>query len=122
MKILNLTLHKATQQQLDAGLVDLTGKHKVILDELLNFNYLPSTKDMMVRAYEISEIPDRLGYSLVMIGGAPFFMPYLEDALRSRVIVPLYSFSTRDSVEEKTQDGGTRKVSVFRHKGFIAAR
>jgi len=48
-------------------------------------------------------------------------MPYLTDALRVRGIVPLYAFSRRESIEEKTDDG-TRKISVFRHLGFIAAK
>jgi len=53
-----------------------------------------------------------------MIGGAPFFMSYLEEALRYRGLTPVYAFSQRESVEQVIDDK-TVKTSVFVHKGFI---
>jgi len=54
-----------------------------------------------------------------MIGGAPFLMSALEDALVIAGITPLYAFSVRESVEAEQADGSVRKVAVFRHLGFV---
>jgi hypothetical protein len=55
----------------------------------------------------------------VMIGGAPFLMPKLEEVLGHWAKVG-YAFSTRESVETVV-DGKTIKQSVFAHKGFVWA-
>lgn len=56
-----------------------------------------------------------------MIGGAPFLMPALEKALRTKGILPVYAFSQRESVEEIMEDGTVRKTAVFKHRGFVEA-
>jgi len=122
MKILNLTQHKATPEQVDSGVVDLGESQRQELVKLLTFDHLPTEEELFVCAIQIAQIAHEERATRVMIGGAPYLMPYLEDTLKERGIAPLYAFSKRESVEEKTQDGGTRKVSIFRHKGFIAAR
>jgi len=122
MEILNLTQHSATPEQQKAGVVDLGETQKKELGKLLTFNYIPSKAEMNIRASQIAEIAHEKGANRAMIGGAPFFMSHLEDALRVRGVVPLYAFSKRESREEKTDDGSTRKVSVFRHLGFVPAK
>ena len=54
-----------------------------------------------------------------MIGGAPYLMSALENALMAVGIKPLYSFSERVSMEETIADGTVRKTNVFRHVGFV---
>jgi len=121
MRILNLTQHSASDEQVAAGVVELSKNQKQKLAELLTFGYIPSNEELTNRANEIAEIAHKEGMHAAMIGGAPFFMSHLEDALRVRGVVPLYAFSKRESREEKTEDG-TRKVSVFRHIGFVPAK
>lgn len=54
-----------------------------------------------------------------MIGGAPFFMPFLEVALRKIGVIPFYAFSIRESIDEILPDGKIAKKSVFKHVGFV---
>ncbi|MDP3909506.1 MAG: hypothetical protein Q8Q14_03860 [Gemmatimonadales bacterium] len=56
---------------------------------------------------------------VAMIGGAPFLMAPLEAALGNRGCATVYAFSVRESAEEVLPDGSTRKVAVFRHRGFV---
>ncbi len=54
-----------------------------------------------------------------MIGGAPYLMAPLERHLARAGVRPMYAFSTRESVEQTGADGSVKKVSVFRHAGFV---
>jgi len=122
MKILNLTQHKASDEQVAAGVVDLGETQKKELSKLLTFDHLPSETEMCTRAIQIAQIAYEEWAMRAMIGGAPFFMSHLEDALKVRAIAPLYAFSRRESREEKMEDGSIKKSSVFRHLGFVPAK
>lgn len=57
-----------------------------------------------------------------MIGGAPYMMALLEQALWARGIVPLYAYSERRSVEKTDPiTGEVTKTAVFVHLGFVGA-
>jgi len=117
--VLNLTQHEATFSQALNGVEepDPTTKEKV--RELLTFESAPSASEMIARANCIACLAVRLGAVSVMIGGAPYFMSYLEGAMRTYGIQYLYSFSER-AVEETTQADGTVKKNVlFRHMGWV---
>ena len=122
LKILNLTQHQATQDQVEAGVVDLpqgpdtAGEY---IKSVLTFDSLPSSGELVNAAGELARIANDLGYTTAMIGGAPFFMSKLEEALKRRGIKPLYAFSIRESVEEDDGKGGVRKTMVFKHLGFV---
>jgi len=122
MEILNLTQHSATPEQQKAGVVELDKTQKQEVIKLLTFDYIPSKSEMNIRASQIADIAHEKGANRAMIGGAPFFMSHLEDALRVRGVVPLYAFSRRESVEEHLENGEVRKVNVFRHLGFVPAK
>ena len=119
MTILNLTQHAATPEQVAAGVVEPNNADKAAIKTALTFNALPSDGEMHGRAAAIVAIAKRGGATQVMVGGAPFFLPWLESALLGEGIVPLHAFSRRVSVETVQPDGSTRKESVFRHEGFI---
>lgn len=114
--MLNLTQHRATQEQIEAGVVDL--KDTDILYTLLTFDELPSANLIGVRAYMIAMLAKTEGAEKVMIGGAPYLMGPLEQQLKWLNIQPYYAFSERESVDVK-KDGKVVKVSVFKHKGFV---
>ena len=114
--ILNLTQHQASLEQKKAGVTEPASKDAI--KALLTFNAIPSPEELHGRADALAEIAEGTGVISAMIGGAPFFMGYLEDALRARRITPLYAFSER--VVEENSEG--RKVSIFKHLGFIEAR
>lgn len=130
--IINLTIHAATADQKAAGVVDLHADVQAVLRGLLTFETLPEARDILDRAEAIAElaITNRLGPeddledpipSAAMIGGALWLMAPLAAALRRRGIEPLFAFSVRETEEQAQPDGTVKKVSVFRHAGFVPA-
>jgi len=127
-RILNLTQHKATPEQVAAGVVDLADNKRTILTGWLTFNNLPSADVISDVAETIAQaccgdsltfgdMAEEYGYA--MIGGAPFLMSALENALIKRGVTPLYAFSVRESAEQVLPDGTVRKTNVFKHLGFV---
>lgn len=122
-RILNLTQHVATSEQLDAGVVEPTPEDKERVRELLTFDSLPISRGHFhKRAEHLALLAKGYGITQVMIGGAPFFMSWLESALSDLDMIPVYAFSTRESIEDTAEDGSVVKRNVFRHKGFIMAK
>ena len=123
MEIANLTQHMATIEQIEQGVFNLIEADRKTLKELLTFNDIPTRNEMNERAEAIAELMANATYhnaTHAMIGGAPYFMAYLEKALGKKGIIPLYAFTERQSIE-KIIDGETVKTSVFVHKGFVEA-
>lgn len=125
MRIINLTQHPATTEQVEAGVFDINTCAEILRDEL-TFVALPTADEISNKAETIAELAVICSSSSgefathAMIGGAPYLMAPLESALIARGIVPLYAFSVRESVE-KIIDGATVKTTVFRHAGFVSA-
>lgn len=131
MKILNLTQHVATPEQIEAGVFEPTDEDKKEIQELLTFEEIPTTEVMETRAnilalraseaFEALENPDEYVFikKIAMIGGAPYFMSALESALKNDGFEVLYAFSKRESVDQVQLDGSVRKVAVFKHVGFV---
>lgn len=124
-RVLNLTQHRATDEQIEDGVFDLHPEHQEKLKRLLTFNDLPPAIEVAVNAELAADLAADVaaaaGCRHVMIGGAPFLMSTLERALKNRGLTPVYAFSRRESVEEQLPDGSVRKTAVFRHQGFVAA-
>lgn len=118
MAILNLTQHQATKEQLDMGVVELPPELKEELVKLLTFETLDNTNHMLQRAQAIVTIAKVARATSVMIGGAPFFMPILQEALLGARIYPYYAFSERVVEEIHTSDGVVKKT-IFKHQGFV---
>lgn len=115
MKIVNLTQHSPTAEQVEAGVVVYV---MGAVTALLTFDSLPMVADVWQRARSLAQIAQASGATHAMIGGAPFLMKELEFQLKQVGIVPLYAFSQRISSEEVQPDGSVRKVNVFKHGGF----
>lgn len=120
MIIYNLTQHNLTQDQLDAGVVELNEICQSEIRAYLTFNTIPSKKQIQENARRLvasllTYHPEAKG-GTALVGGAPFFMSALEQALKSNGIEAVYAFTQR-IVEEK--DGV--KKSIFKHEGFIPA-
>jgi len=122
-KILNLTQHKTTPDQLTAGVVDPESPWKEGIQRALTFEDLPTPEEIQRRAEALAKIAEITkgiyGHDAAMIGGAPYLMSALERELRKRGIKPLYAFSKREVVEEQLPDGTVRKTQVFKHLGFV---
>jgi len=118
-KILNLTQHPATSDQIEAGVIEPKDKEKV--RELLTFNELPSYEEVMSKAQALADIAVEHGVTKAMIGGALFFMTPLAAILRCRGVTPLFSFTKRMVEEKVLEDGTVEKKAVFKHEGWIVA-
>lgn len=119
MRILNLTQHWATAEQIAAGVVE--SANKVLVQEALTFNDHPCAGDLLWSADRLAELAKASGCEAAMIGGAPFFMGPLERALAAAGVKVLYAFSVRESRDEKLPDGSIKKTQIFRHRGFVEA-
>jgi hypothetical protein len=121
MKIINLTQHAATPEQIDAGVFEPVGGRysKADVQGFLTFDKLPTMYVVEEHADWLAIIAREHGATHAMIGGAPFLMASLVEALEEAGIKPVYAFSVRESVEENMPDGSVVKRNVFRHAGFV---
>lgn len=127
MIIINATQHQATIEQTYDGVIDLSKSMREQIQMLLNFDQLPTAVDVVFRARKIAlliEIETDFigagkGEKFAMIGGAPFLMGPLCQALKDRGITPVFAFSQRESHEEHMPDGAVRKSSRFVHLGMV---
>jgi len=118
MKIINLTMHNASPEQIEAGVIEPCELSKKTIKAILNFDEIPSHHQLTVQAETLAMYAT--GFAThAMIGGAPFFMEPLAKALKAFGVTPVYAFSVRESIEKVLEDGSTTKTSVFKHKGFV---
>jgi len=115
-KIVNLTQHPATPEQVAAGVIPAPSCQQLV--ELLTFVVIPTYEEMCGRAAALATLAVSTNADAAMIGGAGFFMRHLEDALIAAGVKPLHAFSIRSSVESSDGKGGVIKTNVFRHVGF----
>ena len=118
MKIVNLTQHTPTPEQVAAGVFTSTAENAI--RKLLTFDMLPTVSAVVVRAKSLAQIAEFSGATHALIGGAPYLMSPLEGHLKEVGVVPLYAFSERVSSEEVQPDGSVRKVNTFKHGGFYS--
>ena len=118
MKILNLTQHVATQEQLVAGVFEPANKEEV--RTLLTFTAVPTSADMTERAEALARIVLDEKAEAAMIGGAPYFMSSLEKVLQAMGIRLCYSFTERKTTETvDPTTGAVHKTQVFVHSGWV---
>lgn len=115
--MINLTQHAATPEQIAAGVVEPADKLSV--QNIMTFGEAPTHMEMRERAKALADIARASGAKAAMIGGAPYFMAPLEEALCLFGIEVFYSFTRREAVEEEQADGGVRKTQIFRHVSFV---
>jgi len=117
MRIINLTQHSATDDQIAAGVFDHPSAGYI--RKLLTFDALPDGMTIVSKAVALACQAVVYGADCAMIGGAPYLMATLERALIEHGITPVYAFSVRESVETVQPDGSVVKTAVFKHAGFI---
>lgn len=113
--IINLTQHEASNGQLADGVFEPMTKYKEKIKELLTFNEPPTKEEIKERAELLAD--EAAFCSQAMIDGPLWLMGPLAKALKERAVVPLFAFSERVVIEK--MDG--KKVSVFKHVGFVEA-
>lgn len=119
MILINLTQHNLTQEQLkDAVEVGTDVRDEVV--KLITFSGLPTAGEIKNNASRLAVICRDMHASHAVIGGAPYFMGPLEQALRKAGIVPLYAFTERVAVEVvNPETGEVTKTSKFNFAGWI---
>lgn len=118
-KVLNLTMHPASPEQKEEGVVEPANKAEV--KALLNFEDLPPREEVAKRADALVALCVEGGFEAAMVGGAPFLMHALHERLVAAGVEPQYAFSKRESVEHVNEEGEVVKRSVFKHLGFVEA-
>lgn len=133
MLYLNISQHLTTPEQRQAGVVDLPTRYRDELVRLLTFEEVPYADDVWTRAKLIGELvrhylkesgirPEEdfnpnIG---AMVGCALWLVGPLTYVLCHRVKVQCYfAFSKREVIEEPQPDGSVKKVSIFKHAGFV---
>ena len=97
MKILNLTGSGLTAEQEQEGTVELRDEfQRNRISDLVTFLDPPGRHAMLWRAAEIvrllGEWKHLAGADAALIGGPPYFLPYLAAALRLKGLTPLHAF------------------------------
>lgn len=92
-KILNLTQHQATKTQIERGVVEPSPASKDIIKKLITFEEAPDMETLAVNAGKLAAFAAMKGYHQALIGGASYYMPYLEAALIQNGIQPQYAFT-----------------------------
>ena len=124
LKILNLTQHVATAEQVADGVFEPSAEMKAEIKKLLTFDsQVVSTPTIISRnAKDLANLVAKEFNprdTAVMIGGAPFFMSALANELMAVGYTVLYSFTDRVSVDVTNPDGTVTKTSTFKHLGFV---
>ena len=113
-RIVNLTQHNASQEQIAEGVFDL--QDSIELKALLTIEVLPTPDDLFHRACSIVQLALDQDVEYAMIGGAPYLMSTLEAELKNVGIQPLYAFTQRVVTEQDAV-----KTATFKHEGFVSA-
>ncbi len=133
-KIFNLTQHKATQDQAEAGVRDLPIQYQRTLHSILTVETCPKHNDILDIVDNIEDLitsiawcdgknTPRSYHMSVMIGGAPWLMHPLHSRLEEMGVEVRYAFSSRVSEETICPETGTVfKSSEFRHIGWAGEK
>lgn len=119
MILINLTQHQLTQEQLQ-GAVQVGADVRDEVVKLITFNGLPTAGEIKGNANRLAEICCDMHASHAVIGGAPYLMRPLEQALRKVGVTPLYAFTERVAVEvTNPETGEVTKTSKFNFAGWV---
>ena len=119
MKIINLTQHTATPEQVTEGVFDLPEEQRQQLAQLLTFRVIPDYQIIRDRVVAIGDLVEPFFQKgdRFMVGGAPYLMQPLWAHLDQRYsALALYAFTERVSVEDPATGV---KTSVFKHAGWV---
>ena len=117
MKICNCTNHKMTPRQISAGCI--TPDNQQLINDLISFQNPEDLLEMEQKADSLARIVKDNGYDGALSGGAPYFQPYLEEALFQFGLKAVYAFSQRISEERMKENVEVEKVSVFRSNTLL---
>ena len=120
-KILNLTMHEATEGQKKIGVFEPTSKKDIkwalTVDAKTN---IKERAEILAETADV-ECRDERGNLItpyVMIGGHFALVEVLVQELRKRGLKPIYAHTDRKTVEVQKEDGTVEKKSIFEQTGW----
>lgn len=116
MKMLNVSNHKFTPEQVDdlkrnwevTEIIELPNELKTKWGNLTPTDYKDVCKEVISEAYKLDEVP------YMHIAGFPAAVCEIV----KEYPLCLYAYSERLSQDIPQEDGTVKKISVFNHKGF----
>ena len=123
MKILNCTIHDATESQKLDGAIEGSQEFKEAIKKELLVIGMPTRELLEGKAKNFALLVvkemKKTGASEAMIGsGMPSHQPYITYFLETSEVKYCYSFSKRECIEEHQLDGSVKKTFIFVHEGF----
>lgn len=112
--------HTPTNEQLDSlnemgNLIFLKDIYPDIMNQLSN---TPSSRnECRILADTVSNIAEELDAKIVQLGGSPLFLVMASPVIGSGRMI--FADSERVSEDIPQPDGSVKKVSIFKHKGWI---
>ena len=112
--------HTPTSEQLESlnnmgNLMFLRDIHPSLMARLMD---TPSNrKDCMILADNISELAEKHNAIIIQLGGSPLFLVMAAGVIGSGRMI--FADSERISEDIPQADGSVKKVSIFKHKGWI---
>lgn len=88
--ILNLTYAPATQEQIEAGVIE--PKDKLAVKRLLSFSTPPTKNQIKERTIKLANIANEHGVGFAMVGDVSYLTAALEKQLRLLAITPVHNF------------------------------
>lgn len=124
MKILNLTKHQPTPEQVRDGLFN--SPHTSVQDTISECQRFDTLEDVGedgthadAKAYTLAVVAHNAGAKYALVAGASFLIVPLCAYLRQRGITPVSSFSERIAEELPQPDGSVKLSYVFKHIAFV---
>lgn len=112
--------HTPTSEQLESlnnmgNLMFLGDIHPSLMTRLSN---TPSSRnECRVLADNISELAEKHNAKIIQLGGSPMFLVVASSVIGSGRMI--FADSERISEDIPQPDGSVKKVSIFKHKGWI---
>jgi len=123
--ILNLTRHKATEDQKAVGIIDLPHEYISRINALGTFQPIPTVTQLIERANDIVfvlqeyiRISGMYKVDSIMLGGAPYFNAVLDKVLTINGFRPCYPFTFKQS-QHSVENNKTVSTTVYKHMGLV---
>lgn len=112
--------HTPTSEQLESlnEMGNLLFLKDIVPELMTRLSNTPSVRsECKILADEISEVAERFHAKIIQLGGSPLFLVMAAGVIGSGRMI--FADSDRVSEDIPQPDGSVKKVSIFKHKGWI---
>lgn len=118
LKLLNLTQHVATAEQLADGVIEPDELTKKTIRGLLTIHGQPDPVEISMKAQGLTNLVANGGYDGAMVGGKLHLMVNLLHLMNLKGLVCFEADSERVSKDIDNGDGTVTKTTTFQHIGL----